>query len=114
MEGRDGRKDGRIAPETPEFIRAELKIGKDSGDEKVYDLRVLNYSTTGLGMVVGPKDFDIFKIVKKGVILRDVAFFSRMSMLKVDGTVKHITKIDEGKYKGCYLLGIESSDIIDV
>jgi len=33
--------------------------------------------------------------------------------INVNGTVKHRTKIDLGKYKGSYILGIESPEIID-
>ena len=113
MAGRDNRKESRITPETPEFIRAELRMGKGSGVEKVYDLKVMNYSNYGLGLVVDPKDVDLLKTVKKGDVLPEVAFFSKSSMIKVDGTVKHLSKIDEGKFKGCYLIGIESSDLID-
>ena len=34
-------------------------------------------------------------------------------MINMNGTVRHKVKINEGKYKGSYLLGIESHEIID-
>ena len=33
--------------------------------------------------------------------------------IKVQGVVRHKSKIREGKYSGCYILGIESPDITD-
>jgi hypothetical protein len=33
-------------------------------------------------------------------------------MIKLDGTVSHITKAENGKNKGSYILGIESKEII--
>ena len=114
MEGKDNRREERTPSEIPEFIRAEFKIIQDTGEEKIYDLHVVSYSRYGLGMIVDQKDFDLLKTIKTGDELREVAFFTRMSMIKVDGIVKHVTKINEGKYKGCYLMGVESSDFIAV
>ena len=64
-------------------------------------------------MLVAQKDFDLLEILNKGDKLQDVTFFATWAMIEVDGKVKHKTRIEEGKYKGCYLLGIESPDIIE-
>jgi hypothetical protein len=49
---------------------------------------------------------------EKGDIIRDISFFATWSVFKIDGTVQHKTKIEEGEYKGCYILGIKSEETI--
>ena len=107
------RKEERITYEIPEFVSVEFRLGKKPKKDKVYSLNVLDCSKHGLGLLVAQKDFDLLEILNKGDKLHDVTFFATWAMIKVDGKVKHKTRIEEGKYKGCYLLGIESPDIIE-
>jgi len=55
----------------------------------------------------------LLRIVQKGDRLDDITFLTSWSMIKANGTVSHITKIEDGKQKGCYLLGIDSREIIE-
>ncbi len=64
-------------------------------------------------MLITQRDFDLLKIVKEGDILQDMTFFATWTMIKVDGTVRHKSKIEEGEHKGCYVMGIQSQDIIE-
>lgn len=107
------RREERIPYEASEFITVEFRLGKKTKKDKLYELNVLNRSRYGLGMIITQKDFDLLKILHKGDKLADISFFTSWSMIKVDGIVKHITKIEEGEYQGCYHLGIESADIIE-
>ncbi|MBL7176732.1 MAG: hypothetical protein ISS66_12985 [Desulfobacteraceae bacterium] len=107
------RREERISYESSEFITAEFRLGKKKKKDILYELNVLNHSRHGLGIIITQKDFDLLKILHKGDKLADISFFTSWSIIKVDGIVRHITKIEEGEYKGCYLLGIGSGDIIE-
>lgn len=114
MDEKEGRKDSRIKTEMPEFIRAELRVGKTPDQERVFDLRVANFSKYGLGLLVSQKDLDLLDLINEGDKLTNLSFFAKLSMIKVDGTVRHKTEIVEGKYKGHYLIGIESPDLMEM
>jgi hypothetical protein len=92
LEIEEKRREERLTHETPEFISAELRLGKKSKRDKPYELNVLNSSKHGLGLII-------------------TTFLTSWSMIKASGTVSHITKIEDGKHKGCYLLGIDSREI---
>lgn len=113
MEDKDKRKEDRFNYEIPEFVYAEFKMGKGSTQEKIYNLKISDGSQYGLGMVVTQKDFDLLEMLNEGDELKEISFFATWTVLTVDGTVRHITKIEEGKYEGCYLIGIESQDLIE-
>ncbi|MFC1866934.1 hypothetical protein ACFL0H_02195 [Thermodesulfobacteriota bacterium] len=102
----------RVYYETPDFVSAEFRLGKGAG-EKMYELNVIDCSIRGLGLIITKDDFDLIEKLKIGDKIEDILFFATWTMLKVNATVKHITKIGKGKYKGNYQLGIESQEIID-
>jgi hypothetical protein len=107
------RREERFAYETPEFISVEFRLGESVKRDKLYELNVFDYSHNGLGLLITQKDFDLLKLVHKGDKIEDITFFASWTVIKVSGAVRHITKIEDGKYKGCYILGIESPDIIE-
>ena len=107
------RKEERLAYETPEFVSVEFRLGKDEKKNRLYELNVFDYSKNGIGLLVTQKDFDLLKLLHKGDRIEDITFFASWTMIKVSGTVRHITKFEDGKYKDCYILGIESPGIIE-
>src|SRR4030042_261330 len=107
------RKVERFNYETPEFISVQFRLGKDAKKDKLYELNALDYSKHGLGLIITQKDLDLLELLHKGDRIEDIAFFASWTMIKVSGIVRHITKFEDGKYKGCYILGIESSDITE-
>ena len=113
MEIKEKRSEKRYNYQIPEFVYAEFRVGKGPEKDKVYDLKVMNLSKYGLTMVITPRDFDLLQILNEGDTLQNMSFFTKSDVIKLDGTVRHITEIKEGKYKGCYYLGIESLDIIE-
>jgi hypothetical protein len=112
MNIKEKRKSDRFVYEIPESVYAELKVRKESEKKELYDLKVKDCSQDGLGMLITQKDFDLLNVLKKGDTIQDILFFATWSVFKIDGTVQHKTKIEEGEYKGCYILGIKSRDII--
>ena len=112
LEIKEKRREERVTFKRPELIRAEFRLGKGPNKDKPYEVNVINYSRHGLGLIITQKDFDLLRIVRRGDLLEDIAFFASWAMIRVNGTVRHITKIKQGKYEGCYILGIHSPDII--
>jgi hypothetical protein len=114
IEIREKRRGDRVKYEIPDFVYAEFSLRrKEPKEDKSYVLKVMDWSTNGLGMVVTPKDFDLLYQVKVGDILQNMAFFAERAMVKVDGTIRHKSVINEGKYKGCFMVGIESPEILE-
>ena len=113
MEIKEKRREPRFKCDHPEFIHAELNLAQNSEKDKRYDLKVMDCSKYGLGLIITQKDFDILQMINEGDILQDISFYSERTMIKIDGTVRRKTKIEKGKYQGCYLLGVESPDIIE-
>jgi hypothetical protein len=106
------RKEPRVVYEIPDFLLAEIYFGKGTNEEKRYELDVIDCAAHGLGMIIPEKHADLLKKVKKGDMLKDIHFYASSAMLKIDGIVRHITRIEEGKFKGGFYIGIESKDII--
>ena len=113
MEDEENRRWERFKYKLPESVYVEFQLGKTPKKTKVYDLKVMDYSRSGLGIVVTQKDSELIQMLDEGHKLKDITFCTSWTMSKVDGTVRHKSKIEDGKYKDCYILGIESSDIID-
>ena len=112
MNIREKRKTDRLVYEIPESVYVELKVRKEPEKKEFYDLKVKDCSKHGLGILITQKDFDLLSVLKKGDTIQDISFFATWSVFNIDGTVQHKTKIEEGEYKGCYILGIKSQDII--
>lgn len=106
------RKEERTTHEESDFWPAEFCIGKDTGDEKRYQLYVIDSSAHGLGLALNESDSDLLERIKVGDTIEDIQFYTSNAMLKIDGIVRHITNIKEGKFKGGYNIGIESEEII--
>lgn len=112
MNIREKRKTDRLVYEISESVYVELKVRKEPEKKEFYDLKVKDCSKHGLGILITQKDFDLLSVLKKGDTIQDISFFAKWSVFNIDGTVQHKTKIEEGEFKGCYILGIKSQDII--
>jgi hypothetical protein len=112
IEVEDKRQEKRIVFEPPDFQIAEIFFRKGTKEEKRYELDVADCASHGLGIIVSEKNLDFLNMIKKGDIIRDIYFYAPNAMLKVDGTVRHITRIDEGRFKGSYYIGIGSQEIM--
>ena len=114
IEIEEKRREYRYTYYRPEFVTAEFRLEKESEKGgKIYNLNVLDCSRHGLGLIVTKEDFHLLQKLNRGDKIKNITFHAEWAMIKVEGSVRHITKIDEGKYKGCYLLGIESPHIIE-
>ncbi len=107
---KEKRREKRRIYDMPDFVSVEFSI---MGKDKVYDLGVMDCSMHGLGILITKKDFDLVRLVKPGDRIKDIVLYSKSAMIRVDGVVRHLTKMSTGKYRGSYLMGIESPEVID-
>jgi hypothetical protein len=107
---KERRREKRRIYEMPDFVSVEFSI---MGKDKVYDLGVMDCSMHGLGILITKKDFDLVHLVKQGDRIRDIVLYSENAMIKVDGVVRHLTKISTGKHRNSYVMGIESPEVIE-
>jgi len=107
---KERRREKRHLYDMPDFVSVEFSI---MGKDKVYDLGVMDCSMHGLGILITKKDFDLVRLVKPGDRIRDIVLYSENARIKVDGVVRHLTKMSTGKYKDSYVMGIESPEVIE-
>jgi hypothetical protein len=110
---RDKRREERIPQEVPEFITVEFSLERGGKKGRFYELNVIDCSAHGLGLLVTERDMDLIGILDLGDKIEEITYYASSSMIKVEGTVVHKTKIHEGRYKGAYVVGIESPEIIE-
>ena len=111
LEIQETRKEERTIFEVPDFISVEFKLGKAPG--KDYQVGVFDCSSHGLGLLITKKDIKLLRMLKPGDKIKGMTCYAARAMITVDTVVKHITKIEEGNFKGQYIIGIESSEIIE-
>jgi hypothetical protein len=97
----------------PKFVSVEFNLKSGPEKEDVYDLEVANSSMHGLGLLVTKKDLGLIENLNVGDRLDNMTFYATSAMIRVDCTVRHITQISQGNYMGCYIVGIQSDEIIE-
>lgn len=102
-------KEKRVEPRFPRLrnYRVEIKLV----GEPIYQFKVTDVSTKGAGLLVN-KNSGFLKMIEVGQVL-DVNFISPKGsdpsgMYKVE--IRHMTKMDKGKYKELRLVGIRILD----
>jgi len=113
IEIKDRRKEKRYNLDVPEMVSVEFSIDKGPAKGKSYKLNVYDCSQHGLGILITEKDFELLNLLERGDEIKEITFYATAAIIKVRGTVRHKSKIGEGKYTGCYILGIESPDLIE-
>ena len=112
MQTAEKRNEDRVFYDAEDFVYVEFKSKKVPNKDKVYDLNVRDCSRYGLGMVITQKDFELLQTIEPGDELSNLSFFSTWSVFKIDGVVKHKTRIEEGIYRNNYLMGFQSQEEI--
>lgn len=111
LELEEMRREQRITDVMTKILSAEFSL-EDEG--KKYQLSVVNLGSAGLGLIVEKRDFDLFEKINVGDRIQDIMVFLPVATITTDATVKHTTLIKEGQFRGCYLVGIESSSLMEV
>jgi hypothetical protein len=107
----DKRKEERLSSGFEKLLSVEFTL---EGDEKLYQLKVINIGSSGIGFIVEKENFDLFEKVNVGDQIRDIRFFLPIATLTLDAVVKHMTLIKEGEFEGKYLVGIESGALMEL
>jgi len=107
----DKRGEERIENDLTKFLSAEFTL---EGDNTVYQLKAINISSHGIGLVVDKKYFDLLDKINVGDTIKDLRLFLTVATLTVDGTVMHKTPMNRDELKGSYILGIKSDFIVDL
>lgn len=105
------RREGRIENGLTKILSVEFKLEEDN---KLYQLKVVNLSSHGIGLVVDEENFDLLKKVNVRDTIKGLRFFLPAATLTIDGNIKHKTQVSHGKLKGSYILGIESDLIMNL
>ena len=106
------RREERINLEMLEPVSVKLTVGKESNEQKTYDLTVVDYSRHGLGLLVTRNAFDLLEELNVGDRIRDMVLYAPWAVTKVHGKVAHKTELQDGEHKGCFMLGIKSRELI--
>jgi hypothetical protein len=109
---RERRKYTRYSDRLPQFVRAELRLGRGRDEERIYELDVLDYSAIGVGVVVTGDSGDLIEAMKIGARIRGITIYTEWSLIHVNGTVIHKGRVQEGGHKGAQVLGIRFDEIL--
>jgi tetratricopeptide (TPR) repeat protein len=113
QETKDRRRWERLNVRIPEFLFVEFEIDRGDGQPKPFRLKVTNYSKYGLGFLVPAEQRELLKMIRPGDKLKDVIFYAKWAIIKVDALVRHITELDSGPHKGEHVIGVESDEVIE-
>ena len=103
----------RGTSEAPLFLDARLTVKDSHGQDKSYDLKVFDISERGVGIIVGEEMQELLQGMDVGYRVEELELLAAWMTIKVSGTVRHKSKINEGKYTGHYLVGIQLDDKLE-
>jgi hypothetical protein len=98
---------------SPLFARAKIRMRAGRSQEKVYDLRVFDVSENGVGVLIDSALFDWLERIGIGDRLKEVELYAPWTIVRVDGIVRHKSRMHKGRYSGCHLLGIELDEKLE-
>jgi hypothetical protein len=103
----------RDSDSAPLFVSARVRTRSSRVQEKTYDLDIFDVCERGVGMLIRKDLFDFVERISIGDRFTEMELYAPWSIVRVVGTVKHKSKINEGKYRDCYILGIELDDKLE-
>jgi len=98
---------------SPLFAKAKIRMRAGRSQEKVYDLRVFDVSENGVGVLIDSALFDWLERIGIGDRLKEVELYAPWTIVRVDGTVRHKSRMHKGRYSGYHLLGIELDEKLE-
>ena len=97
----------------PDFVNAVFTLRKGAKKDRTYKLEIIDRSPDGVGMLITKKDFDLLEIIKEGDKLQELELYAPTAVVKVTGSVRHKTKLEQPKYEGAYVLGIKLDETLE-
>ena len=96
----------------PLFVHAKLIMRRSGSQKESYDLQVFDVSEKGVGILVGQELSKLQERIGIGERL-ELELYAPWTMVRVDGTVRHKSRMREGEYSGYHLLGIELDEKLE-
>jgi hypothetical protein len=96
----------------PLFVHAKVAMRKSGSRKESYELRVFDVSEKGVGLLVGQELSGLLERIEIGDRL-ELELYAPWTMVKVDGTVRHMSRMREGEYSSYHLLGIELAEKLE-
>lgn len=109
LELEEKRREERATLEPPEVISAVFDLVKGPGKDQSYELNVINYSDHGLALLVTEKDLNLLQMLNPGDRIPEMVIFAEPGLIHIDGIVRHKTRVEAGRYRDNYILGLESN-----
>jgi hypothetical protein len=109
VEVEEKRREERLYPDSPGFLSAVFMLGKEEDGER-YELSVLNYSSHGLGLLVGEEDSSLLPRLEPGDTIPEILLFGEALLARISAVVRHKSEIHEGPHAGAFVVGLESAD----
>jgi c-di-GMP-binding flagellar brake protein YcgR len=103
----------RDSGKIPAFLYGILVLRRRTEGTATYELEIINRSAYGVGMLVTKNDFGLLEILKEGDELQDLELYAPTAVVRVTGTVRHKTKLQDKKYEGSYVLGIKLDETLE-
>jgi len=97
----------------PLFLDATLTFRTGQRRNKIYDLKVFDLSEQGVGILAGEDMQEFLQAVDLGCRVEELELLAAWMTVKVAGTVKHKSRIREGKYTGCYHVGVQLDERLE-
>jgi len=104
----------RGTSQAPLFVDARLSLKTPDGKEKSYDPKVFDISEQGVGILVGEDAPELLQALDMGYRIEEFELMAAWMTIKVSGTVRHKSRITEGKYTGQYLIGIQLDERLEL
>jgi hypothetical protein len=108
LEVEERRKEERLHPDSPDFLSAIFTHTNKNQETRTYDLRVLNYSGHGLGLLVKKEASALLGQLQQGDLIPEILLFGEALMTRLSAVVRHKSEISEGPYAGSFIVGLES------
>jgi len=96
----------RDTRQAPLFLHATLTFRIGERRKTSYDLKVFDLSEQGVGILAGEDMQELLRAVDPECRVEDLELLAPWMTVKVRGTVKHKSRIREGKYTGWYHVGV--------
>jgi hypothetical protein len=109
----DRRSYERDSGKIPAFLYGILVLRKGTEGSATYELEIINRSAYGIGMLVTKNDFGLLEILKEGDEVQDLELYAPTAVVRVTGSVRHKTKLEDKKYEGSYVLGIKLDETME-
>jgi hypothetical protein len=97
----------------PLFVNARLTVRTGQLHNASYDLKVFDISENGVGVLLGEDMQRLLRDVDFGCRLEEVELLAPWTTVKLAGTVRHKSRIHEGRYGGCCVLGIQLDENLE-